>query len=96
MALREEKRRRDELELLKIQQRFDDKVQKPALIGWKPKLPVFNEDVDLIDGYLQRFTVQAESLGWPKEEWGGKCVQPVNRPGASSVYTFLKRRLSRL
>ena len=93
VALREEKRRRDELELLKVQQRLDDKVQKPAPIGWKPKLPVFNEGVDLIDGYLQRFTVHAESLGWPKEEWGKNLYNLLTGQALQACISFSKEDL---
>ena len=49
------------------------KEQKPDMKtkfpGRVPKLPIFQDETDDLDAYLQRFERYADSQGWPEENW---------------------------
>ena len=56
-----------ELELKSGKEQKHDAKAKPT--GKIPKLPVFQDDKDDLDSYLNRFERYAESQSWPKQNW---------------------------
>ena len=65
-------------------------VEPPSRsVGIKqPRLPCFDEKVDKVDSYLQRFERHAEVSGWPKENWS-IALAALLRGKALEVYTRL-------
>ncbi len=43
--------------------------KKPKITGRTPKLPIFHDEKDDLDAYIQRFERYALSAGWKQEDW---------------------------
>ena len=61
----------------------------PRAAGIKqPRLPCFDEKIDKVDSYLQRFERHAEVSGWPQDSWA-IALAALLRGKALEVYTRL-------
>ena len=77
---------------------MNDSVNKPRNSGRSPKLPVFCDDKDDMDAYLQRFERYAENEGWEAGCYGtylgtllsGKALKVYSRLPASEARDYYK------
>ena len=91
-----EKENEHELKRLKLdKQRYcgddDDDSSRPALLFGKtkmPKMPFFDENIDCMDSYLNRFERFADAQGW-KEDSLAMCLSALLRGKALDVYSRL-------
>ena len=102
----EDAEHRHKLELIETQARFPVAAPVPAprtVSSRTPKLPYFEETVDDMDAYLQRFERYATSQSWPKDEWAvhlsallkGKALDVYSRiaPHEAMKFDVLKEAL---
>lgn len=94
------------IELLEAQARFPvtPPISAPRTASARtPKLPYFEENVDDMDAYLQRFERYAKSQNWPNDEWAvhlsallkGKALDVYSRiaPDEAMKFDVLKEAL---
>ena len=65
--------KRNEIQILELKKNLADSNEEET-VGQRPpnrppKLPVFQEDTDDLDCYLNRFERYAQQQGWPRETW---------------------------
>ena len=107
----EEATHRRELEMKKIEldgtavgtRTVEPEPESKGRTGKFPKLPTFQDGIDKIESYLQRFERFAASNSWPKSEWAkalsalltGKALDVYSRmPDETAVnYDLLKEAL---
>ena len=68
--------KKDEIKILELKKDLAESSKDesktdtfPHPLSHTPKLPVFNDDVDDLDCYLNKFEKYAHQQGWPKETW---------------------------
>ena len=95
--------KRNEITVLEMKKNLaecsKDEESKPvssSFVTSCPKLPTFNEELDDLDAYLQRFETYAKVQEWPLESWAinlsallsGKALQVYSRLSAKDAQDY--------
>ena len=65
--------------------RLEQAERNSGSMGTVPKLPSFDEKIDVLDAYLYRFEGYATMQGWPKERWASH-LSALHKGNALQVF----------